>query len=817
MYFKYLSQLLFLLSFSILLQAQEVNELPHNEEEVNTVGYSTQAQAWLPGLLNASSNPLYTTILFNGRIFSWNLRGENDFAKIVDGIDWQAGMLQWNGSRLFNGLNNVYSAKEVLVNGNVSNNGYWTHSNISIVSSENTEEKKSIAIATGLSNVNNLNHTKSIQLIGRTGRLSSNYKMSYGVKLEDAPLGVLPIGFKKTTLLFYSIDRQWNANHFGFTFLWNYVDQGKSATAVNEMFDLSKQRNYNPSWGWYHQQPYFPNTRQSNVPVISFRFQKKWKNTNTIDINNGFAFGKEAQSNLEWTNAADPRPDYYKYLPSFTLDTALSAKLYDWYQQHPASLQVQFDQLERVNKASALNRSFYIVNQQNNALRMLHGSVMYSQLFKNRLKMQTGFQYTLDQIHYYNTIKDLLGGDFFYNYNGWMNDEDLALSFQFDIAAPNKKIKQGERWGADYTMRSFQFKPWVQFQQQGPVIEAAIAMGYGFEGLARIGNQQNGLYANSKGNTGFTVFSTADIKAQLLYKLSGRIYFKSILFAKWKAPQYKSVFIDPDINAFHSPYSIQAFNYGADMSMYYRAPNFKTALSFYQQINNNETENRMFYHDAFALFVYGIIGNMHSAQNGVEFVAETSILQNIKCSYVATFSQSYFLDNANFQFLDVNNLAVKDAGLLQIKNLPKNNGPKYVNAISLFYQPFYGFTVGVTTLYAQERPVALNLFRRSEWVKNKVDPITWGQLLQTQYLTDKFVTNIFISKFFQLKPVNPLHKIYRWNASVSGRNILNALIPVLAYEQTRFDYLRFNKEKFAVKYLMDAGTSYSFRLQLQIQ
>ena len=145
-----------------------------------------------------------------------------------------------------------------------------------------------------------------------------------------------------------------------------------------------------------------------------------------------------------------------------------------------------------------------------------------------------------------------------------------------------------------------------------------------------------------------------------------------------------------------------------------------------------------------------------------------------------------------------------------------SNGPVLVNAISLIYQPVYGYTFGFTTVYGQERPVAMNLFRRSDWVRQRVDPITWDQIRQVTLLKDQVVMNAFASRFFQFIAKNT-KKRYRWNASISARNILNTLIPVIAYEQTRFDYIRFNKEKFPIKYLMDAGASYSIRIQLQIQ
>ena len=111
----------------------------------------------------------------------------------------------------------------------------------------------------------------------------------------------------------------------------------------------------------------------------------------------------------------------------------------------------------------------------------------------------------------------------------------------------------------------------------------------------------------------------------------------------------------------------------------------------------------------------------------------------------------------------------------------------------------------------------MNLFRRSGWVKNKVDPMSWSLIQNPTYLNDQLVTNAFASKSFQFKAYKNAHKTGRWNMSVSARNLFNALIPIIAYEQTRFDYLRFNKDKFALKYLMDAGTSFSFRFQLQIQ
>ena len=801
------------LTVPLLVHAQIAGEPIVIEDEL-----VAQSNAeWIPTLLNASGSPLYNFVIYNGRIFSWNLRGSGQSKRIVDGIDWQSAIGQWSGDHLFTGINFAYKTKELVMNRSYSHNGYWGYPIANLISSESIEEKKSVAVTSAFSNTMNTSHMKSIALLLKSGRRPGNLMATTALKFEDAPYGVLPNGFKQSFHLFLSVDKKWNHHSsIGVSLLWTNTNQGRAATSSSEAIELSQQRAYSPNWGWYHQRLYFPSTRQTNVPVLSVRYQKKWKEHTYLEMNNGFIVGKESRSSLTWTNSADPRPDYYKYLPSYISDVNLKKQLSEWFYQHPEDLQIKFDQLESINKASKDNRSFYIVNQENNALRMWHGSLLFSHALQQKISIQTGLQYAFDQIHFYNTLKDLLGGAYYYNYNNWMNDDTLALSFQQDMEFPDKKVKQGERWGADYSMRSYKISPWVQIQKQGPVIESSLALKYGLEGIERIGYNQNGLYVNSKGSSGFQDFTTADLKAQLLYKLNGRIYIRSIVFAQWLAPSYQSIFIDPDLNAFSSPYRLQEKKWGADMSVYYRAPNLKTSLSVYHHQSYNETDNKMFYHDAYGIFVYGSIGNINSILQGVEWAVETSLLQNVKVNYVTTLSNSFYTDNANYQYLDVNNLQIKEAGLLQLRNRTKSNGPVLVNAISLIYQPIYGYTFGFTTVYGQERPVAMNLFRRSEWVRQRVDPITWDQIRQVTLLKDQVVMNAFASRFFQFIAKNT-KKRYRWNASISARNILNTLIPVIAYEQTRFDYIRFNKEKFPIKYLMDAGASYSIRIQLQIQ
>jgi hypothetical protein len=421
----------------------------------------------------------------------------------------------------------------------------------------------------------------------------------------------------------------------------------------------------------------------------------------------------------------------------------------------------------------------------------------------------------IDQIIYTNRIKDLLGGMYYYNYNGWINEDGTTSSFQNDLIKPDRKIKQGERWGAGFAMHAIEVNPWIQLRYEKPKIETGFGIGYGIQGLRRTGYYANGLYPETSFGKSEFVFSPSwDFKAQFLYKISGRIYLRSIVFSQWLAKDVEGTFINPDVNSIASPFSANQFHKGADLCMFYRSPTIKITASVYWKDALNESIQKMFYHDAYAAFVYGIAGNVKKEYFGVESTLETSIFQNIQLGIVSTIQKNIFKNDPSYLLLSVNDLQLMESGRLHLNALPASNSPSFTNALSLSYQPTYATRVGITILYAQQRPVSIDVFRRSDYVKNKLDAYSWNSLSTHSFLSDQCVVNAFLSKSFQIKTIS---RQYRCTVSFSARNMFNVSVPVIAYEQSRFDYIHFNSNKYALKYLMDQGVTYSLRFQLQIQ
>ena len=600
---KWLTILFFIWVQCVDLYAQNTI-VDFKEEQSNQVINDWQNRSeWMPAVLSATRIPLHTIVQFYGRHVAWALRGEKGTAIVIDGIHWDSPLKSWRLADLYSGLQTEVHVSESSMNGAFSEQGYVANSNVRFLNTVINERKRSFTM--GL-NFSNSFFSNTVHLHFNNEFKSNQWQYSVGGTFQQSPPGLLSNGFNQSRGIVITGEKQIsNLSNIGLSLIWNWSDQGKSASTVNEVLALVQNRKYNPTWGWLHNQLYFPNTKQSNAPVLVIKYQKKWEEYKTLEISNSVILGKQSQSNLEWTKSADPRPDYYRYLPSYIKDSAMRLALTKWEYLHPENLQIQFDKLEQVNRGSKDKRSFYIVNQQNEKLFMMHGAIKFSNRTSNNFGFQFGANYAADHIHYYNSIKDLLGGNYYYNYNSWINDDGAELSFQNDIINPDRKIKAGENWGADYAMNSIQFKPWVQFEKEWPVVTSMLAIGYGIGGINRVGYNKNGLLLNNTNRKSNIIFTpTWDLKAGITYRVNGRAAFNSILFSQWVAPSIEQLYINPELHAILSPYMLTSLHYGIDLGFQYNAPSIKISTSIYWKRIANQSIQKMFYHYGYASFVY---------------------------------------------------------------------------------------------------------------------------------------------------------------------------------------------------------------------
>ena len=770
---------------------------------------------WVPTLLKANRNVISSLSQFNGFVFNWIPRGQPyNSSTIINGINWDSNLNGWNASFSYTGMFKIFHSKQTDENLEYSNEGYSQNYRTSYLSSSANLFKRGWAAHTGFSNASYINEAH-VQY--STGKMHNNLSIAAFLVFQNTPKGYLPNGFKEIRGASFSIDKLFKNNHsLGFTLWWNQANQGKRSPSVLETYTLSHLRNYNPSWGWSEGQAYFPNHKQNNLPVLSFRYEKSWQDKALFQMNLGLAFGEQSSSQLDWTSAADPRPDYYRYLPSYSKDSNISRQLTKWFESNPQALQINFDRIQKINKASVSKRSFYIINENRSNIQLARGSAMYSFQINNYWTANTGLQAAKDQIHYYNIVENLLGGQFYYNYNGWVIDDALVNSFQNNLKNPDQKIKEGERWGPDFRLESLHTMGWLQLKKTSPRWEFSSGLNYANDFFQRKGFNQNGLFAaNSLGTSSIFSFPSLGIKGQVLYKFSGRFYARSIFFNQQFAPNSSAVFLDPSLHAFQTPFLLPLVKNGIDLTLYFRGVDTKIMLSAYFQKVKNDAEKKFFYHDKYNSFVYGITGQKESIYQGLESSIETVLFNIIQLEMSLNVGHYFISNNPLYEILLANDMYKVESGLLRLKYLPASTSPEISEAISVQMQPTYSSRIILTGVYAAKRAISYDYYRRSALV---LDPIAtqplYTSIHDVTYLPNQFVLNAAISKSFEIKYGKTKFPIY---CNFSIKNILNTLIPVLVFEQSRFDYFNLNPNKFPLKYLYDQGVTYAVGIQLQIQ
>ena len=808
------TKILFIFFFNasiIIVQAQTETyaNIDFHENPTVDTGY------WVPTLLSSGHSVLYQLSSFSGYPFGWIPRGQHvRTATYINGVNWNSKNAGWNAAMTYAGSFKLFRQEEFSEQYGYVQKGFASTSGANYLSSSAIPYRKSIQFGNRFSNNFQVNESFINYSSGKLTR--SWYVHSVGV-VQNSTYGVLPIGYKKMNAFALSIDKIVKQDQkIGISFWWNQSSQGRQSPAVKEAFLLSGNNKYNPNWGWLRGVAIYPSTKENNVPVTMLYYDKQWKDSKFFNVNLGYAWGVQKKSQLDWTQTKDPRPDYYKYLPSYSKDSLLQKSWTNWLLINPSKLQINFDEMERINKSSPNGRAYYIINTGVVKSNLLRAGLNYQQNYNAFWSWDLHANIAIDKSHYYNQLNNLLGAKFYYNYNSWINDDGETNSFENNISNPNQKLVEGNTWGPNYSITNWSTSLSAQLKLQKAHFESSLSILGNNDQFYRQGFNKNGLFPNnSYGQSAILNFNSLGIKYAYLYKFSGRIYASASFNKMPESINTQAIYIDPNIQdqlaSFIQPVSKQ----GLDVALIYHGVPEKIQLNFYWIKNTGQYGHVLFYHDYYNAFVYGLYGQMESGFKGVEFSFETDLFSSIQLQATSTFGKYQVLNNPIYEIKLLNDLYKVESGILKIKGLPVSTSPEVVQAISLRYQPSYSMQIGVTAVYEMNRFVDYDYFRRSANLLSQLkDEQLQLAVLKVTELPSQLVVNAFFSKSFSINFRNSKLQI---RSSLNVRNCFNENIPVISFEQTRFDYLKYNINKFPIKYLYDQGLVFALGIQFQIQ
>ncbi|MEL6358194.1 MAG: hypothetical protein AAFQ37_14830, partial [Bacteroidota bacterium] len=335
----------------------------------------------------------------------------------------------------------------------------------------------------------------------------------------------------QATSYFLSVDKVFPGGHaLNFTGFGAPSQRGSSFPAIQEVNDIVGSNYYNSNWGLQNGE--VRNARVSNYhqPIMMLRWDIEPNENFNWSTTIGYQFGRGGRTSLDWFDAPDPRPDYYRKLPSFTDDPDVQAAIRNAFQNDINVRQINWDQLYDINRTGLRTienvdgvagntvtglRAKYLVEDRRNDVERRIINTQFRANTSDGHTLSGGAFYSSQTTHYFKQVVDLLGADFTVDIDRFAAFDSLETSdfVQNDLRRPNRIVREGDKWGYDYKMHTQDGRLWLQSLTQTNKVDYFFGGNIGFRRFSREGLVQNGRFPfTSLGRSARTNFLTYSIK-----------------------------------------------------------------------------------------------------------------------------------------------------------------------------------------------------------------------------------------------------------------------------------------------------------------
>ncbi|MEO0528266.1 MAG: TonB-dependent receptor, partial [Bacteroidota bacterium] len=520
---------------------------------------------------------------------------------------------------------------------------------------------------------------------------------------------------------FGALEYKFNPKHsLGLTSFIASNRRGRSAPITEEVFDLVGRR-YNPYWG--NQNGDIRNSRERRIqePVLMFNH---YYTSNRFNLTTGIAyqFGKNTRSRLGYYNAPNPDPVYYRYLPSFYINSPIGANFIsanlarDGFLQDP---QVDWTELYTANSGESANgRAAYVLYDDTVEDNLLAISSSGNLKINNRLQIDFGVNYKSLKSDNFAQIKDLLGADFHEDIDPF---SDTRNDLNSDLTKENEEL-----FNYNYTVNATTFDVFAQLGLNFNKWNGFISGAYTHTDYQRDGLFLNERFLdNSFGASEKVQFSNYGFKGGFTYKIDGRHWITAHGGYLIKAPLLQNVFVNPRESNQLVP-DIQSEKITTtDVNYFIRLPQLTGRITgFYTRFQDITDINFFFVESGVGSdFVQEVLTNLDKLHLGTELGLEYQVSSAVKLSAVAAIGKYVYASDPNVKINfdtagneeDLINVEGNiDLGVANIKDLKLAQGPQSAYALGVEYRDPKYWWVGATANYLGNNYTNISTITRTQ-------------------------------------------------------------------------------------------------------
>ena len=629
-----------------------VSDLALTESQLEDEEGNTQEVALLSG---ATDNPFYQAASYTFSTARFRIRGyENQKTETyINSIPFNDGVRFSFNYSMTGGLNQAFKNKTIgmgLDDNNYGFGGIGGANNIKTFAADYAPGTRvSLAYTNG-------NYRWRGMVTHSTGLNKHGWAMTVSAVARYADEGVYPGSFYNSVGYFLALQKVFNPQHSLSLTTFGAPTKRAANSAIFAEAGRLINNMYSPDWGWQDGKKRNSKVVESFDPTAILNWL--WKPSDGTTLNTGFAYHKSFYSKaaLNWYKAADPRPEYYRYLPSFYTDDAVTRAFYtDLWASEDDLTQIQWDDMYQANYLNNLTMdqtgveqgSTYILEKRHSNQSSFTLSSVLNKRFSNQLSMQTGASANYTVSSYYKTIKDLLGGRFWLDVDNFSERDfpDNPELSQNDLNNPDRKVLEGDRFGYDYNILTLKTELWHQWVLNLAKWELFASVKGDYFQFQRDGKMRNGRSPeNSYGKGDMHRFLTYAAKGGITFKLDGRNSFTGHAFYGTEAPRPYDAYISSRTKDDVIDLKVEKI-FSADLSYAMSYRNFKSIVTAFFTDQRDNTERSAFYDDTYSSFMNYALTGIHKQYKGVEVGMSYKLSSSLTVSGAANIGRYQYKNN----------------------------------------------------------------------------------------------------------------------------------------------------------------------------
>lgn len=862
---------MFKLSLTPVHKVGEVDDASFTEFDLDDSGYQDS-----PTILFGQNDVFNNIAGYNFSSVRFRVRGYSSESQDVymAGVRMNDAITGYTPYSLWSGLNEAVRSKESVNGSEISDYGFGGYNGLTnidpMASKVRTGWRGSVLTNSAL-------YRLRLMMTYSSGELDNGWSYAFSASARLGGNDWIKGVYYRSFGYYGSVEKKFGEEHkLGLTFMAAPGQRGAQNGSTQEVYDLMGDNMYNSNWGYYNGKVRNARVKKTHEPIAILKYDftpesKKLKASATVL----YRFGKNGYTALDWYDAPDPRPDYYRNLPSyFFMDNTdynrLNYSKYmwakeQWEQDIPSITHINWDRLYAVNAMNSTadgNRSKYVIEERRTDQQDLNFAANAKWSPVNCFTLAGGLSYKWNRTEYYKILDDLLGGDYYVNIDQFA-ERDYASSVtmyqnDLDYYLKNGKaqtLKQGDKYGYDYYANVRRAEAWVSGRFSKFGLDVALAGRIGYTKYWREGLLRKGLFPGLDANgqpmtyegkvittydpiTGDAItslgksevkdFLTGAAKLNVSYVIPGghRVYANAAFIAD--APNFNQAFISPRTRNIIVPNLKTNKTLTADLNYAYSNSGYDVRVTGYYTAIKDQSKVMSFYDDAQNSFTNFAMSGIDQRHIGLELGFKVPLpVPNLALQGVVSYGQFVYTSNPKmYQTYDNSAAIVEDTYGVTIpywKSHPTADGktvkhyvsgtPQLATSLGLSWNKNYWF-VDADVDYFDFAYLDMNPLYRTDMATSGPDKTVTPTEIEYMAAQEKFKGAVLVNA--SVGKSWYIKRNYQLGFSLQVKNILNTTnLRTGGYEQTRLVDNTVSKERyyrFDSKYFYMSGINYMLNI-----